>query len=177
LGLAAGVNPYQYATNTWSWIDPLGLCKKRGRPATGSSGNNVPIASDYIKNKRNIGRSNLAKDFYSVPNQAGGRVYVSKIPIAQEDFSGLVNKVNAKGNVKVLTGTHGDYDGNLIPEVDFFHEDFASWGNKTGIEVIDITKLSDAEIANVVNSPGRTVCAWCLSERSTAVLNGLGFTP
>jgi RHS repeat-associated protein len=34
LGLAAGVNLYQFAANTQGWADPLGLCKKKAKPIT-----------------------------------------------------------------------------------------------------------------------------------------------
>jgi RHS repeat-associated protein len=96
LGLAAGENAYAYAPNVWGWTDPLGLCKDN-RPAAGSSGNSVDIASDFIKDKRKLGTSPLAKLFYSVPNNAGGRVFVSTDEIDQLDFMRLVSKKNAKG--------------------------------------------------------------------------------
>jgi hypothetical protein len=37
LGLAAGVNLYQFAANAQGWVDPLGLCKKKSKPITDSS--------------------------------------------------------------------------------------------------------------------------------------------
>jgi RHS repeat-associated protein len=42
LGLAAGKNLYSYAKNTWSFIDPLGLCKKGLGDATTSPWLNDP---------------------------------------------------------------------------------------------------------------------------------------
>jgi RHS repeat-associated protein len=174
LGLAAGENVYAYAPNVWGWADPLGLCKE-SRPATGSTGNTINIASDFIGNKREIGKSPLANLFYSVPNKAGGRVFVSTDEIDQLDFLRLVNTKNAKSKVTVLTGTHGDPDGNLIPELNFFNEDIDKWGSRKKIDVIDITKMSDMQISQAINSSDRVVCAWCFSERSSTVLKALGF--
>ncbi|MGD9007267.1 MAG: hypothetical protein PVG41_05065 [Desulfobacteraceae bacterium] len=166
--------PTHIAPNVWGWADPLGLCKET-RPAIDSAGKSINIASDFVDDKRRIGRSPLAPDFYSVPNSAGGRVFVSTKPISQIDFMKLVNTKNAKGNIKVLTGTHGDLGGSLIPEKAFFNEDLAKWGSNNGVDIIDITTLNDAQIDQLVGGQGRTVCAWCYSERSTTVIKSLGF--
>jgi RHS repeat-associated protein len=179
LGLVPGINPYQYAANIWGWTDPLGLCRCHfQRPAQGSQGVMVPIASDFIKDKRRVGHSSRASDFYSVPNQNGGKVYVSDKPIKQSDFRDLINeKQSGKRNFTVLTGGHGDVDGYIYPEQSFYQEDLAKWSSKKGVQVYDITQMSDSQISWAVNSPGKTVCAWCYSERSQAVLRGLGFIP
>ena len=175
LGLAAGTNLYAYAPNVWGWVDPLGLCRSSSRPAAGSNGTDVSLLSDFFTNKNQLGQSPLSNDFYSVPNSAGGRVYVSTEPINQNDFAGLVNTKNARGPVNILTGTHGNLDGGLSAETSFFAEDAAKWGNARNVNVFDITKMNQAEISNVINSPARTICAWCYSERSTTVLDSLGF--
>jgi hypothetical protein len=156
-------------------VDPLGLCRSSSRPAAGSNGTDVPLVSDFFTNKNQLGQSPLSNDFYSVPNNAGGRVYVSTEPINQNDFAGLVNTKNARGPVNILTGTHGNLDGGLSAETSFFAEDAAKWGNTRNVNVFDITKMNQTEISNVINSPARTICAWCYSERSTTVIDSLGF--
>jgi len=173
IGLLGGVNNYQYAPNPVGWIDPFGLCKERKRPAIGDANQNVDIVSDFINDKRRIGTSPNGKDFYSVPNRGGGRVWVSTVAIDQDYFAGLVNPENAIGDIIILSGTHGDLNGGLFPEVDFLNEDQQEWQGSPGINILDVTTMNDAQIQQVVNSKNRVICAWCYSERSTNVIDAL----
>ncbi|BBA35498.1 Rhs protein [Methylocaldum marinum] len=180
IGLRGGLRPHGYVHNPVGWVDPWGLagCPEgvsgTSRPVSGWGGKRIDVASDFIANRKNIGRSPKAPDFYSVANQSGGRVWVSTKPISQPDFAPLVDAKNAKGSVKVLSGTHGDENGGLYPEKMFFDEDHQLWGSHPKVEVLDITKMSPSEVTTAINSPGRIVCAWCFSERSVAVLRALG---
>jgi hypothetical protein len=89
----------------------------------------------------------------------------------------LVNTKNAGGNVEILTGTHGTVDGALIAERQFFADDLMKWGNTAGVTVRDVTRMTTAELHQVINGAGRIICAWCMSERSVDVLTGLGHLP
>lgn len=143
-------------------------------PEIGSSGQPMDVASDFVHPSQ-IGTNPQAPDFYSVPDQNGGQVWVSKKPITQDDFASIVD--NSKGPVNILSGTHGDVDGLLHPERSFFDEDLARWGNNPGTNVSDITTMSPNQISSAVNSPGDAICAWCYSERSVDTLQALGHVP
>ena len=58
IGLAGGINLYQYAPNPLSWIDPLGLCKTfagKGSPAERAKNYR---GTGQVGKKRNIATSN-----------------------------------------------------------------------------------------------------------------------
>ena len=112
--------------------------------------------------------------FYSVNNQSGGKVHVSVNP-TQWDGMDVVNLVDQMdGHVNVLSGTHGNRLGGLAREFDFYQLDYQHFSTYPNVDVYDIFSLSPSELKLIVNSPGSTVCAWCYSERSKAVLSALG---
>jgi RHS repeat-associated protein len=140
IGLGGGTRPGSYVRKPLTMIDPYGL----------EEGSKPP--------------------FYTFPNNAGGNISVSTMPIDQSHFGNIVD--NAKGPVNVLTGTHGDELGNFggrYAEPVFFNEDFARWGQNPNVKVLDVTKMSPEEIQRMVNSPDNTVCAWCYSEKAKFV--------
>jgi hypothetical protein len=149
------------------------------RPATGAGGQSIPIASDLVEG-RLIGQSPLAPNFYSIPNQNGGRVWVSQVPINQAEFAGLVNTRNARGPVTVLTGTHGGPNGGFggaLRETGFFLEDVAAWGHTPGVSVVNVNGLGAGQLSQLVNGEGRIIIAWCDSERAGRILRALGYLP
>lgn len=143
------------------------------RPGWGSHGQEVNYLSDYYPGSdAGINRSLGMDDFYSVTNSNGGTIHVSTAPVDQYSFTDIVQ--NAKGQVNILSGTHGDIDGMFLAEKSFLAEDLHNWGNYSNIAVMDVTKLSQAELTTILNSNSTTICAWCYSERSLAVLQALG---
>lgn len=143
------------------------------RPGWGSHGQEVNYLSDYYPGSdAGINRSLGMDDFYSVTNSNGGTIHVSTAPVDQYSFTDIVQ--NAKGQVNILSGTHGDIDGMFLAEKSFLAEDLHNWGSYSNIAVMDVTKLSQAELTTILNSNSTTICAWCYSERSLAVLQALG---
>lgn len=143
------------------------------RPGFGSYGQEVNYLSDfYPGSDSGINRSLGQAEFYSVTNSNGGQIHVSTAPIDQYSFTDIVT--NAKGQVNILSGTHGDIDGMLLAERQFLMEDIANWGNYSNVAVFDVTKLSTAEVSTILNSNSTSICAWCYSERSVTVLKALG---
>ncbi|EEN4858770.1 hypothetical protein GK134_02910 [Salmonella enterica] len=66
IGLAGGINLYQYAPNPLSYIDPLGLCKKfagKGSPAE--------RARNYRSTGQVGGKRNIATSNYNINGQTG----------------------------------------------------------------------------------------------------------
>jgi len=123
---------------------------------------------------RSIGKNLAAPNFYSVPNRGGGRVWLSKSVVTQEDFEPLVAAGQREGRVTILTGTHGMPGGRLIPERDFFYEDLDTWIFDTRrVKLIDVTKLSPRQLRLVANRDGRVICAWCYSEQSDVIHSAL----
>lgn len=120
-----------------------------------------------------VGISSKAPRYYSVPNTAGGRVWVSKPEIDQRDFEKLVDS-NVDGGVTIITGTHGDEFGGLLRDKRLYREDVTKFGSMPNVTVCDIFTMSPAQLSNAVNSKGRVICAWCMSEASEDVLRALG---
>jgi RHS repeat-associated protein len=124
--------------------------------------------------ERGIGKSLNAPNLFSVPNQGGGRVWLSTTKISQDDFARLVAAGQKEGRVTILTGTHGTPGGTLVPERAFFQEDLATWASQThNVKLIDVTKLTPRQMQIVINRDGRVICAWCYSEKSIAVQSAL----
>ncbi|MFY0539671.1 hypothetical protein [Nannocystis pusilla] len=101
-------------------------------------------------------------------------MWVSTTRINQPDFAKLVNPKNAKGAVKVLTGTHGTKKGQMVPEPKFLVQDEGRWQNTPNVTVEDVTQMTPEELEAAINSAARVICAWCYSERSKGVLKALG---
>ena len=143
------------------------------RAGYGITKETVPFLSDFFDGADNgINRGIDEGTFYSVKNDNGGEIYVSTDTISQKNFEDIIEK--ADGNINILTGTHGDIDGELIPYNKFFEDDYKRWGNNPQTKVFDITKLSLDELSSILNSNGINICAWCFSERSEKVLKALG---
>jgi hypothetical protein len=144
------------------------------RSGYGSYGQKVDYLSDFAPGSDNgVSRINQWNqgDFYHATTNTGGDVYVSTGPISQGDFASIVD--NASGNVNILTGTHGDVNGGLFREINFFREDFNRWGTLPNVHVFDVTQMTIPQIRNVLLEPGTNICAWCYSERCKEVLMAL----
>ncbi len=143
-----------------------------GRYGFGSHGQVVEYLSDfYPGSDAGIQHGMGTKEFYAINNGHGGKVYVSTDPIAQPDFASIVD--NSPKHVNILTGTHGDINGGLSYEYEFFKEDYLKWMTNPKVDVYDISTLSKGELSLILNGPGTNICAWCYSERSRAVLSAL----
>ncbi|HEY9059584.1 MAG TPA: kelch repeat-containing protein [Pseudobacteroides sp.] len=144
------------------------------RGGKGKSGQDVPYLTDFYPGADNgVMRGYDPPTFYSVPNKSGGKIHVSTWEIKQKHFANIID--DAEGEVHLLTGTHGDLDGNLLPDKEFFDFDFARWGSKSNVNVHDVIKMSDDELAEILNNrSGDIVAGWCRSERSIAILKALG---
>lgn len=152
------------------------LTKEGYRPGFGSYGQQVDYLSDFYPGSDDgIIHNAGTKEFYSVTNQNGGRIYVSTDPISQYDFANIVDGSN--GTVNILTGTHGSLDGGLCRELKFFYEDAARWGGNPNVRLFDVTQLSPNMLSGLLNSNATNVCAWCYSERSIAILQALSLIP
>lgn len=148
------------------------VLQTESRYGYGSNGQVVEYLSDfYPGSDAGVPHGMGTRQFYSVDNAAGGKVYVSTDPISQNDFSAIVN--NSTKNVNILSGTHGDIDGLFYPESGFYVEDYMKWATNPNVNVFDVTKLSKEELNLILNSNSTNICAWCYSERSKAVLSAL----
>ncbi|MBX9659355.1 MAG: hypothetical protein K2X00_12370 [Nitrospiraceae bacterium] len=116
-----------------------------------------------------------------IPNQNGGRVWVSQVPINQADFAGLVNTRNARGPVTILTGTHGGPNGGFgnaaLRELSFFRQDVGVWANTPRVSVINVNGLGASQLVQLANGEGRVILAWCDSERAGRILRAIGYLP
>ncbi|MCY1000864.1 FG-GAP-like repeat-containing protein [Myxococcus sp. MISCRS1] len=101
-------------------------------------------------------------------NAAGGEVWTSNGEIIQMDFAHLVDEARLKGNVQILSGTHGQANGRLLQDMRLHKEDRLRWRNAPNVTVHDINKLSPEEITNILRSEGSIFGAFCYSDRCLA---------
>ncbi|NVJ20996.1 VCBS repeat-containing protein [Myxococcus sp. AM011] len=94
-------------------------------------------------------------------NAAGGEVWTSAGVIRQSDFATYVNSGLYKGDVNILSGAHGMPDGHMIPDATLFEADVARFADIPGVSVHDITKMSPAQIKEVLQSPTTIIGGFC----------------
>ncbi|MEX3970503.1 RHS repeat-associated core domain-containing protein [Paraburkholderia caribensis] len=84
IGIAGGINPYQYAPNPISWIDPLGLTGEDVYRAMKTGGDNLPIAEPTA---RGLG----ARPGVDIPVDSNGMVHpdTGGISVAPESTANL----------------------------------------------------------------------------------------
>jgi len=108
-----------------------------------------------------------------VPNKGGGRVWLSTYRINGFDFVPLARAEERQGRVIVLSGAHGDQDlGILKPNPGVFGAD--KWiikQRRIDAKVIDVMKLPDSKLQQILNSDARVICAWCYGTRIDQVLD------
>ena len=157
-----------------------GIIIESDRSAWNLHGEEIPTVADFfpgsddklfVNGVDTRGMKGQTQKFYSVINENGGEVHVSTIPIKRSDFADIVDSSSRK--VNVLSGVHGDFNGFLDKDVRLYNEDIAKWGNNPRINIIDVSELSIKELGVYTKSPDVTVCGWCNSERSQAVLESL----
>jgi uncharacterized Zn-binding protein involved in type VI secretion len=131
-----------------------------------------------------------AHKFYSVPNRAGGRVWLSTGEIHKDTYKDIVDSARRRGKVTILTGTHGStkgeyggkgsfrdtpYPEGLLRDNDLAWElDENKYGHLDNVEIRDVTRLTREGLDRVLNSPGDVICGWCYSDRAVKVLDALG---
>ena len=132
----------------------------------------------YDSNKR-LQRKSVpgASTYGNFVDLGNGQFGTTKVTDGDE-VSGLVNLIRTKAaeagehqNIKVLTGTHGDQNGNLIGEKMFYTEDMAHEGHKVAeggwITVLNVYGQSKETITGWME-PGSSaiILAWCFSKTS-----------
>lgn len=115
---------------------------------------------------------------YSFQNQLGTDVYLSDRPINYLDVSSTIRHASLKGDVTVLTGTHGSEVGEILAsmrERQFFYEDLRQLDPALGVKVVDVTGMSKADILQAVaESKTPVVCGWCYGASTTGISDALG---
>ena len=131
--------------------------------------------TDYLKSKKQKYKGD--KSMYSVKYNFGGDVVVSTKPIDLNSFSNTLDFYEQQGrNVVILSGTHGTPDGFSARSSyecyssQFFYEDCTTASRYSNVVVYDVSKLTDSQFSNIINSSDVTICAWCWSERSIDVI-------
>jgi RHS repeat-associated protein len=109
----------------------------------------------------------------------GGRIWASTTEISAAHVDDLTQRLVSRGvpGVDIISGTHGDTGGFLnrfMRESKFFVEDFGAAPAARNVNVHDITKMSDAQLQQVLDSPNEVILAWCHSERTRRIMNVLG---
>lgn len=145
------------------------------------------LSKEKAKNaKQNTSHSGSTMQRKAIPGVSGygnfvdlgnGKFGTTQMTDAAE-VSGLVNEIRTKAakagvhqNIKVLTGTHGDKQGNLYGEKMFYTEDLAHEGHKIAkggwINVLQVRGKTKETIEGW-KEPGTSavILAWCYSKTS-----------
>jgi hypothetical protein len=108
-----------------------------------------------------------------------GKFYTTTAPTDANKVAALVGKIRKaflepgakKQMVWILSGTHGDTNGDLVREKDFFYEDKGQEGQTyKSVNVWGFTK-DDGSIVKTrwseyTGKTGVVILAWCYSEKS-----------
>jgi RHS repeat-associated protein len=113
--------------------------------------------------------------WYGVRNDNGGTDWVSTEPVTARDVEQLAQSVRENGPVRILTGTHGTRQGELVREPRFYREDIEAVRNdpRNGMGARDIHEMSEAAQGRYLNSPNQTILGWCYSQCYTNLPNQL----
>lgn len=117
-------------------------------------------SGSFAEGAASRGGLNNAGGYFNAPirNGAGGEVHLSSGTIYQSDFGSIVNGALMQGNkVEILSGAHGLPSGMRVPDVSLLAEDLRKFGGVSGVTVHDITKMTDANISNLLNTSSGTV--------------------
>ncbi len=58
-----------------------------------------------------------------------------------------------------------------LAERQFYKEDVVTALNYDNVKVYDISRMSEKQFRNLLNSSDVNICAWCFSERSNDIIN------
>jgi RHS repeat-associated protein len=117
-----------------------------------------------------------ADKFRSVPNKQGDPVLVTDEVIFTDDFRDVIETTHRDEPIQLITGIHGEESGGITAGGNHATLDKADFGTLENVEIFDLRNLQNLEtrIANAINRPGTTICAFCFSNRATPVLRALG---
>lgn len=118
--------------------------------------------SDYL----GVSEANSHGSFYSIKNRNGGEVYVSSDEIGALDFADIVSEANGKANVNIISGVHGDKNGNISVDLSLYLDDVRDFETAN---VYNYAELDAKQICDIINSSDLTICAWCYSEYNSVV--------
>jgi hypothetical protein len=104
-----------------------------------------------------------ARWFSPTTNAAGGEVWTSIEEITQDDFAVIVERGLEKGEVNIITGTHGAESGATSVDEFLLKEDVERFGNMPGVKIHNFPEMSPEELGKVLNGPGTTIGAFCYS--------------
>jgi RHS repeat-associated protein len=98
----------------------------------------------------------------------GGRLHVSTVEVTGSEVEQLVLSTAQQGrSTTVLSGTHGDdIWGRMESEGSFLLEDITSIakrGHAPGVQVLDVTRMSENQLQTVLLSGNDVYAAWCWS--------------
>ena len=151
-----------------------------------SEGNQYDKVSDYLPG--DIQTVDGDPLMYSKNNGAGGTIVLSTDEIDYTSFQNTIEHYNQEGRkINILSGSHGTEDGQSalgsrrfwnrsendpsLAERQFYKEDVVTALNYDNIKVYDISRMSEKQFRNLLNSSDVNICAWCFSERSNDIIN------
>lgn len=118
----------------------------------------------------------LSPLMHSVVNKSGGRTWLSNAPVCQRDFSDIVDHLAEKGQVVIVSGTHGQESGKFDPalrERSFYLEDVTRWKGNPNVTVLGAFELTDTQLTSALNQQN-SIAAWCYSDHDERVIRSLG---
>ena len=146
-----------------------------GKELGGMLKEDVPKAWSSVKNSKSRGvlsdylgvpESNSNGLFYSIKNQNGGDVYVSRDVISASNFEDIVADANGKAKVNIISGIHGDDMGGVKKDIKLYLFDAKFFESAN---VFNYAELNAKQLCDIINSPDITICAWCFSEKNPIV--------
>ncbi len=118
-------------------------------------------------------------EFLGFRSPGGSRIWASTDAVNAGHVRDLVTHLDGnggKGVINVLTGRHGDTAGfdALQRANKFFIEDLVGLPKSVRIDIHDVTRMTDSQLAAVLQHSDEVVLAWCHSEHSRRIIRALG---
>ncbi len=136
---------------------------------------NVPIVGAIAK------KGVTTVDFQQLQANHGGRIFAATDMISGSHVETLTHELLSGSlsrgkNIVILTGRHGGPDGFDVGQkkTDFLISDFTIAPAAKNVEILDATKLSPAQMRDVLQRGDDVILGWCHSENSRQVMNALG---
>jgi RHS repeat-associated protein len=131
-------------------------------------------AWDLMAAPGKVGFSSGAPLFLSKPNQSGGRVWLSTFKVNTADSEVLVSRSLQKSRVTIISGVHGSTRGALEPFEGIVKYERGYFAEKNmDVEILDLMKMSQPQLREVLQRDGNIICSWCFSRKTHRVIEGL----
>lgn len=137
------------------------------------------VTSSFVQLPGQLKAVGSRVEFLGFRSPGGSRIWASTDVVDVGHVKDIVTHLDGnggKGVINVLTGRHGDPSGLdfMTRDFKFFVEDLIALPKSARIDIHDVTRMTDAQLAGILQHSDEVVLAWCHSEHSRRIIRALG---